>query len=181
MKLPVGLLQRAGPLPVVLGFTDGLLTALTLAAGRLTTAEQGVTAGLALRIAAGALASGAFVFFVARYAQLRGELIRAERQLNLTSHGRLAASTLGMVVLREGLFSAFISSVASFLGALVPLLVAAGFPHYRWVSIVAAETTLALLGGGLAHSLHGRPFSWAVGLVLGGGALSLIGAYLRIV
>ncbi len=181
MKFPIWIFERGSLLPAVLGFTDGLLTALTLAAGRLTTAERYVTVGLALRIAAGALASGAFVFFVARYAQLRAELIGAERQLNLTSHGQLAATMLGKVVLQVGLIAAFISSVASFLGALVPLLVAAGFPHHRWASIVAAEVTLALLGSGLAKSLHGRPFSWAIGLVLGGGALSLIGAYLRIV
>jgi predicted membrane protein (TIGR00267 family) len=168
-------------LPVVLGFSDGILTALTLAAGRLTSLGQTVSLSLALRIAAGALASGAFVFFVARYAELRRELIHAERQLSLTSHGQLAASHLGAAVLHEAVLSGLISSIAAFCGALVPLLVAALIPGYRWASIFAAVITLALLGSGLARVLHGGGLRWSVGLAAGGGALSLVGVYLKIV
>jgi predicted membrane protein (TIGR00267 family) len=181
MKLTDWLFRRERLLPLVLGFSDGILTALTLAAGRLTSREQPVTASLALRIAAGALASGAFVFFVARYSELRRELIRAERQLNLTSHGQLAASRLGAAVFREGLLAGLISSVAAFCGALVPLMVAALLPGYRWASIVAALVTLALLGIGLAHTVHGRMLRWSVGLVAGGVVLSIVGAYLKII
>ncbi len=181
MTKRTGLAGQASLLPSVLGFTDGILTALTLAAGHLTSAEQPVSLSLTLRVAAAALASGAFVFFVARYAELRGQLIRAERQLNLTSHGRLASGKLGAAVLQEGLMSALVSSFGSFCGALVPLLPAALAPHCRWASILAAEVALALLGSGLALVLHGRVIRWSMGLVLGGLALSLIGVYLRIV
>ncbi len=50
---------------------------------------------LAIRVATAALVSGGFVFFVAKYAELRGQLIQAEKELNLTSHGKLATTTLG--------------------------------------------------------------------------------------
>jgi predicted membrane protein (TIGR00267 family) len=169
-----------GLLPSVLGFTDGILTAITLAAGRLINPEQHMPIGLALRIATGALASGAFVFFVAQYAHLRRELIRAERQLNLLSHGRLASSKLGAAVLREGLLASAISSFAAFCGALVPLVAAALFPKYRGGSIVVALVALALLGTLLARVLHGGAIRWSVGLVLGGVVLSTIGALLKI-
>jgi predicted membrane protein (TIGR00267 family) len=172
---------RIGLLPGVLGFTDGILTALTLVAGRLTNAEHPVSLGLALRVAAAALVSGAFVFFVARYAELREELVDAERQLNLNSRGRFASGRLGAAVLREGLASSMVSSFASFCGALVPLLAGALFSHHRWASILAAEVALALLGGGLARAVHGGWVRWSAGLIFGGLILSAIGAYLKLV
>ncbi len=173
--------RRENLLPLVLGFSDGILTALTLAAGRLMTAGQPVSFSLGLRIAAGAFASGAFVFFVARYSELRRELIRAERQLNLTSHGQLATSHLGTQALQEALLSGLLSSLAAFCGALVPLLAAALVPAHGWVSIAAALVTLALLGVGLARAVHGRVIYWLLALMAGGAVLSVIGAYLKIV
>jgi predicted membrane protein (TIGR00267 family) len=181
MRSKGGLFGQDKLLPAVLGFSDGILTALTLAAGRLTSDGRPMTFSLALRLAMAALASGAFVFFVARYAELRRELIRAERQLNITTHGQLATSHLGKTVFWEGVAAAVISSLAAFLGALTPLTVAAVFPRHGWVSILTALVSLALLGVGLARVVHGRVLHWAVGLVLGGGVLSVIGAYLRIV
>jgi predicted membrane protein (TIGR00267 family) len=181
MKGADRLFRQENLLPVVLGFSDGILTALTLAAGRLTNPEHGVSFGLGLRISAGAFASGAFVFFVARYAELRGELIRAERQLNLTAHGRLAASRLGDAVLREATLSGLISSVAAFCGALVPLAAAALVPGYRWTSIGTALAALALLGVALAHVVHGSVVRWSVGLAAGGAALTIAGMHLKLI
>ena len=179
---PLGwLFRQENLLPLVLGFSDGILTALILAAGLLTEGKKTVTPGIAVRIATGALISGAFVFFVAHYAELRRELIRAERELSLMSHGKLAASHLGRAVLGEAIFSALISSVAAFLGALVPLGLAALVPAYRWVSIIAALVTLALLGIGLARAVHGSVLRWSIGLAAGGGVLCIIGTYLKIV
>jgi predicted membrane protein (TIGR00267 family) len=165
----------------VLGLSDGILTSLTLAAGLLTSGEQPITFSLTLRVALAALVSGAFVFFVGRYAELRGELVHAEFQLNLTSHGQLAASYLGKAASREALSFALISSVASFCGALVPLLPAAVFPTHRWASIITALVVLALLGIGLSRAVHGGWLRWTVGLVASGCTLSVIGAYLKIV
>lgn len=118
-------------LPIVLGLSDGVLTALTLATGSLVDGDRHIAMNMALRISASAFATGAFVFFVARYSQLRAQLVVAERQLNLTSHGRLASSKLGRTILREAIVAATLSSVSSFVGAMIPLLVAAPGPIPR--------------------------------------------------
>lgn len=168
-------------LPIVLGLSDGVLTALTLASGSLIDAQKHISMNMAVRISVSALASGAFVFFVARYSQLRAELVLAERQLNLTSHGRMASSMLGRAVFREATVSASISSVSSFVGAMIPLLVAALVPSHGWAALVAALITLALLGAGLAKVSQGSPLYWSSTLVAGGVLLSILGAELRIV
>jgi predicted membrane protein (TIGR00267 family) len=174
-------LRRDHLLPLVLGLSDGVLTALTLAAGSLVDSLRHMTFGLALRIAISALASSAFVFLVARYSQLRGELVNAERQLNLTSHGRLAASSLGQAIRREAIVAAILSSLASFMGALIPLVVAVLFPANSWVAIAVALMVLGLLGVGLAKTVFGNPLYWSGALVLGGIVLSVLGVRLRIV
>jgi predicted membrane protein (TIGR00267 family) len=168
-------------LPTVLGLSDGILNTLVLAAGRLTNSTDPVTLGLALRIATVAFFSGIFVFFVAKYAQLREELIRAERQLNLTSRGRFASGALGTAVRREAILAATISSIASFCGALVPLLAAALLPNYRGTAIIAALITLSVMGIALSRVLHGSAIRWPIGLVIGGALLTILGAYLRII
>lgn len=168
-------------LPVVLGLSDGVLTALTLATGSLVDPERHIAMSMAMRISASAFATGAFVFFVARYSQLRAELVVAERQLNLTSHGRLASSKLGRAVLREAIAAALLSSVSSFVGAMIPLLVAALVPSHGWAALAAALVTLALLGAGLAKVSLGSPLYWSSTLVAGGVLLSVLGAELRIV
>lgn len=168
-------------LPIVLGVSDGVLTALTLATGSLLDPDRHIAMSMALRISASAFATGAFVFFVARYSQLRAELVVAERQLNLTSHGRLASSKLGRVVLREAIVAASLSSVSSFVGAMIPLVVAALVPSHGWAALVAALVALALLGAGLAKVSFGSAWYWSSTLVAGGVVLSILGAQLRIV
>jgi predicted membrane protein (TIGR00267 family) len=123
MKAFRWLVGRRYRLDLVAGFCDGILTALTLASGKILDSNSSVTAGLALRVAAAAGISGAFTFFVAHYAELRGELFEAEKQLNLTTHGRLAKSRLGRAVLFESMIGASVASICSFWGALIPLTV----------------------------------------------------------
>lgn len=168
-------------LPIVLGVSDGVLTALILATGSLVDPRRHIAMNMALRISASALATGAFVFFVARYSQLRAELVVAERQLNLTSHGRLASSKLGRAVLSEAVVAASLSSLSSFVGAMIPLTVAALVPSHGWAALAAALVTLALLGAGLAKVSFGSPLYWSSTLVAGGVVLSILGAQLRIV
>ena len=181
MKKRWCLLRGPVLLPVVLGLADGILTALTLAAGELTERNNQMPANRALRIAVGALISGAFAFYVAHYSQLRGELVRAERQLNLLSHGRLASTRLGRSVLLDALWSAVISSSASFLGALVPLLTNVCLPAFRWGSVVTSISFLGVLGLALAHVVHGSYWRWCAALVAGGIILSAVGIRLHIV
>jgi predicted membrane protein (TIGR00267 family) len=167
-------------MPVVLGLSDGILTALTLSAGRLVNADQTLTFAFGARIAIASLASGAFVFFVSNYSRLRGELIHAETQLNLTSHGRFASSRLGWAVLREALGATVLSSAASFFGALIPLVTGALFQTLRWTAISVSLISLGILGLVLARSVHGRYWLWSISLVCGGIVILLIGLKLRI-
>jgi predicted membrane protein (TIGR00267 family) len=176
-----GLLHPKHRLDLVAGCCDGILTALTLAAGRLIDADAVMGIGLALRVAAAAAVSSAFMFFVAHYAQLRSELFEAERQLNLTTHGRLVRSRLGRSIVLDSVTGALAASICSFCGALLPLIVGVLMPIARWLAIATALVALAVLGWGLALTVHGRPLRWAGGLVLGGGALAYIGMRLRLI
>lgn len=169
-------------LPSVLGLTDGVLTAVTLAAGALVAPEgHPMSTRLAVRIALAALASSAFVFYVAQYSHLRDELVRLETQLSMTEHGKFAASHLGRQVAIEALFAAAVASTASFLGALIPLLLGASFHNFRWTAIVAAVGSLGVLGGVLARLVHGSFWRWPIVLMAGGVALSTLGIVLHIV
>jgi len=181
MKRLLRLQNRGLMLPIVLGLADGIMTSLTLTSGLLANSGRPVTFNLALRIAIGAFASGAFVFFVARYSDVRRQLIRAEQQLSLTARGKFAAGKLGNSALRESLVSSAMSSAASFCGALVPLLLAALVPSHRTTSFIASLSMLALLGAGLARLVHGISVRWIAGMILGGTALAILGAYLKIV
>lgn len=166
--------------PLVIGIADGILTALTLAAGRLLSAER-LGGGLALRIAVAAAVSSAFVFFIAEYSSLRAELVQFEKYLSLRQPGKLASTQLGRKALRRALLGALISAGSSFLGALVPLGCEAIFPKLRWLPLAIALSALALLGVSVGHSVHGRPWLWSLALVLAGILLSVLGAALRIV
>ena len=174
-----GISHRGGQIfPLVIGVTDGVLTALTLAAGRIFEQSQPLTVELALRISGASSLSGVFVFFTAEYIRLRGELVRSERQLNLTAGGRLATTRLGRAVLIETTTSAVVSSTCNFLGALIPLIAGTTF---SWLAIVVALLLLAVLGVGAARAIHGNPFVWALALVVAGGILTLAGIKFRIV
>jgi VIT1/CCC1 family predicted Fe2+/Mn2+ transporter len=108
------------------------------------------------------------------------ELVRAERQLNLLSHGRLASTHLGRAALRDAFAGALIVSSYSFLGALIPLMVSALLPRPTWLGITIAIGTLALLGIFLAKAVYGSPVRWALVLVVAGALLSFIGVKLEI-
>jgi|UniRef100_A0A7V6A4H4 predicted membrane protein (TIGR00267 family) len=168
-------------LDFVAGLSDGILTALILGGGPLLHADSSMSWSLSLRVAAAAAIAGAFIFFVAHYADLRSELIRAERQLNLLSHGRFATTQLGKAVLRESLVSAVIDSVCTFIGALIPLS-ASLIPHGpRWLGAAVGIGALAVLGFFLGRAAYGSPVRWAVALTLAGVLVAYIGMNLKIV
>jgi len=180
MKISAWLSQTEHRLDLVAGLCDGILTALILAAGKLLTGGDSVTVSLALRVAAAATLTGGFAFFVARYADLRSELVRAERQLNLMSHGRFASTRLGRAVLRDAWLGALIISICSFFGAMLPLMISAILPRPTWLGVAVAIGTLALLGIFLAKAVYGSPARWALVLAIAGALLSLIGVKLEI-
>jgi predicted membrane protein (TIGR00267 family) len=172
--------RREHTFALLIGVVDGILTALTLAAGRVVSASNPIDAALALRIPVASALSGAFVFFVAEYARIRGELVRAERQLNLTTHGRLATTQLGRAVLHETAGATVVSVVCNFLGASIPLITAAMIPGAPWLSIAVANVVLGALGLGIARAIYGSAIRWAVMLMLAGSLLTLVGIELRI-
>jgi predicted membrane protein (TIGR00267 family) len=168
-------------LDFVAGLSDGILTALILAGGTLLQAYSSMSWSLSLRVAAAAAITGAFIFFVAHYADLRSELVHAERQLNLLSHGRFATTQLGKAVLRESMVSAVINSVCTFIGALIRLS-ASMIPHGpTWLGAAVGIGALALLGFFLGRATYSNPVRWVVALTAAGVLVAYIGMKLKVV
>jgi VIT1/CCC1 family predicted Fe2+/Mn2+ transporter len=174
------LFKRAQLFPLVIGPVDGILTALTLAAGRILTPEQPIDISLALRIALAASLSGGFVFFVAEYSRLRGKLVHAAKYLNLASTGRLATSNLGQDVLREAALGTAIAAATGFGGALLPLILGAMFSGISWMTIAIAIAVLGLLGVAVSRAVDGNPIYWATALMVTGLLLSGAGVLLHV-
>ncbi len=169
-------------LDVVAGLIDGILNALTLAAGRLLhMSGQGTTFDLALRVSLAAGATTIFVFFVAHYAQLRLELVRHERELNLSVHGRLAATRLGRSVLIEASCKALLAAIFSLAGALFPLILCTLVPQPAWLGLAITVMALGVLGALLAKTFYGSPWIWSVALFVGGLVLTYLGMRLNLV
>lgn len=176
------LLRSENLFPAVIGLLDGVLTALTLAAGRiLSSSTSALTVSLALRIALGAAISGAFIFYVAEYARLRKEIVHAERHLSLRSRGHLAVTHLGRTIMKDAARGALVSCALNFLGALCPLLPAALYPRAPLIALIVALLALALLGAALARVVYGRSIAWAAALALAGLALLFVGIEIHIV
>ena len=167
-------------LDIVAGLIDGILNALTLAAGSLV-ADGGFTLAAGGKVAAVTACTTSFVFFVAHYAQLRSELVRSAQQLNLLSHGRLATTQLGRQILQEALLAAVVASVCGVVGSTIPLGLSLIVPHLPIVVIVLTISLLGALGWVLALSVFGSPSLWAVGLMVGGIVVTAIGVNLNII
>lgn len=178
---PTAWLRRPGVrLDVVAGIVDGILTALTITAAKILDGGGDVDLGLVARVSLAAGLTTVVAFFLAHYAQLRSGLNRAERQLNVLRHGRLANSDLGRKVLWEAIEGASVAAVCSVLGAFVPLIIAILLPSPPWLGCAASIAILGTLGGLLARSFEGSAAMWTVALALAGVAFTGIGAALRI-
>lgn len=165
---------------VVLGLTDGILTSLTLAAGRIIESQNGVSLSIGLRVATASALAGGVVFFTAELARRNHELVHAEQQLNLLSHGRLAATRLGHFVLIESSKATIVVIASNFFGALLPFLVSL-ISRLRWVPICFALILLGVLGMAIATVTYRSKVRWALSLVIAGSALVILGLWLRIV
>lgn len=82
------LLSPRGRLDIFAGFVDGILNALILAVGCILKSGDGADLGLLVLVALLRRGLRRF-FFIGHYAAMRVELVRAEQELNLLSHGRL--------------------------------------------------------------------------------------------
>lgn len=161
-------------LDVVAGLIDGILNALVLASGRLLKAGE-IDASLTVRVALATGLTTLFVFFMAHYAELRAELFRAEKELSVLAHGRLAASRLGRQAVRSAVGGAAVAAICGICGSSIPLLMCEWLPGPRWMGIAVAIGMLAALGALLAKSFRGSALFWAATLAGGGVALTVIG------
>ncbi len=173
--------DRRQAFAAVLGLTDGILNSLTLAAGRLIEPGKGFSLSLALRVGVASALAGGVVLFTAELAQRNYELVHAERQLNLASHGQLATTRLGRFVLIESSRAALTVILSNFVGALAPLLIGMTLRGYRWAPIAFAVLLLGGLGVLIAHVTYRNKVWWGVGLMVAGLALSALGVWLHIV
>lgn len=164
----------------MLGVADGILNALTLASASFLSRDGAITVGLAFRVAIAAFATAAFVFFVAQYADYRGQLVTAARHLSLHSSRRLTHTALGSAIARDALVATLITGCASFPGALVPLLIAAFLPAASWVAVPVAVSMLGALGAIVAGVIDGSRVRWALVLSLGGVLMTAVGYQLQI-
>ena len=179
MKLTRLLTAPESRLDLIAGLIDGILTALAFAAGRLI-AGAGATFDLAVRVAIATGLANAFVFFFAHYAELRADLVGYERQLNLVSHGKLAASRLGRRALQQSFSSGATAAVWTIVGAMVALTVCIWFPRPRWGGPLIDILLLGALGMLLARNLHGSMWKWAISLMAGGVVLTAAGVELHV-
>lgn len=179
MTSGVRLWLRRFLLPLSLGIADGIINALTLASASVLHGS-GLTLSLALRVAAVALISSVFTVFVAEYGQLRADLARAERELSFTRSGRLAAGHLGRQVAREAALASAVASGASFIGALIPLVVGAVIATYSWSALIVSVGALGGLGGALATAVGGRRSRWIIAMMVMGLAVAAVGTALDI-
>lgn len=174
MKLRAWLGNPRTRLDVVAGLVDGILNALTLAAGRLLKSPT-PDVGLIVRVSIATGLTTLFVFFMAHYAELRAELVRAEKELNLLSHGRLASSRLGRQAMAAAAAGASLAAACGLVGSAAAFLICAYTPGPTWAGLVAAILVVGALGSLLARSFHGAPWFWAIAAMAGGAALTWVG------
>lgn len=179
MKLKAWLQDPRNRLDIVAGLIDGILNALTLASAKLLT-QGGMSFLLIGKVGVIGACTTSFVFFVAHYAQLRSELVRSARELNLLSHGRLVTTRLGKQILWESLSGAALASVCGVIGSAIPLAIGLSVPELPFLGIVLAIALLGILGWVLALGVFGSPALWAISLMLGGVAVTVIGMKLDI-
>jgi VIT1/CCC1 family predicted Fe2+/Mn2+ transporter len=168
-------------LPPILGVSDGILNALTLAAGAILRGSgDGLDVTLALRVGAAAFVTAAFTMFVAYYSERRSHLVRAAKQLNILEPRTLAATNLGRAVLIETGVATATAAFASLIGAVVPLLLGILLPTPAWVTLVITVGFLGALGWAIGASLSARRTLWCLAMLLGGTIVTLVGAALDI-
>lgn len=167
--------------PVALGLSDGILNALILAAAAIFRGTNGLSVSLALRVAAVASLPALFTVFISDYAYLRADLSRAEHELNITKAGRLASSNLGRRLTWQAASAAIEAAIASFVGALVPLLTALLLPHDPWLVIIATMIIVGLLGAVLARVVGGKEVTWFIVSLVAGAVIVVLGVKLNIV
>ena len=181
MMLPAYVISSRMRLDIVAGLVDGILNALILAAGRIVGHGDAPDFGLVARVSIATGLTTVLVFFLAHYAELRAELVRAERELNLLTHGQLATSRLGRKALRSAAAAALVAAACGIVGATVSLVLCIWLPGPPWVGLIAIFVLLGLLGALLAKSFYGSAIVWGISVASCGVILAIAGVKIGIV
>ncbi len=151
--------------PLVLGLTDGIITALMIATAELLSSAEPHLA-LYLRIAVGSAAVGAISFFMADYSSMKQDLMRLSKKVNPNTPENLLGTKLEFAILRDSATRTAISAFAGFVGALIPLLPSLIFVSEHLVTLAIADASLAILGLNIARIQSGSYIFWS--LLMGG-------------
>lgn len=172
---------REALLPAALGFADGILNALTLTAGNLIQQNsQGVSLGLALRVACVAFVTAGFAMLVGEFTSARATLRHSAKQLTMGTERGLFGTKLATEVVWRSLRQSGVASVTSGVGALAPLMLASEVPGPHWIAAAVAVAALGALGAMLGSISLGSPQRWAALMLCGGVIVTFIGAALNI-
>lgn len=166
--------------PIILGLTDGIVTALMIATNEILSATT-PEFSLYIRIALGSASVGAVSFFLADYSTLKQDLVRLSKIVSPNIPFRLVDTQLGRRIVRESILKTLLSALAGFGGALIPLALSTVFVTNYWVSLVGADLSLALLGVLVAKVQAGNYFFWPPLLASVGVAMMFIGRFINIV
>lgn len=166
--------------PITIGLSDGIITALMLVAGDILRGDH-IFLSLALRVAYGSSFVGTFSYFIAQYSELRGELSRTSRQLNLRSPSYLIKSKIGRDIIVESVAGAASAGFFGFVGALIPLVTSVAIPADPIVAIASAEASLAVLGLGIGKAVRGNYFFWVIMMFIIGIVVAWAGDFLYLV
>lgn len=166
--------------PITIGLSDGIITALMLVSGDILRGDH-ILLGLALRVAYGSSFVGTFSYFIAQYSELRGELSRTSRQLNLKSPSYLIRSKLGRDIIVESVTGAAAAGFFGFVGALIPLITNVVDPMDPILSLISAEASLAVLGIGIGKAVRGNYVFWVIMMFVIGIVVAWAGNYLYLV
>lgn len=166
--------------PVILGLTDGIITALMIATNEILVATT-AQFGLFMRIALGSAAVGAVSFFMADYSTLKQDLVRLSKIVNPGTPLELLETQLGRRIVRESILKTLLSALSGFAGALIPLLPSELFVSNFWASLIIADLSLALLGVLVAKVQSGNYFFWPPLLASIGVVMMFIGKFVNIV
>ncbi len=166
--------------PVILGLTDGIVTALMIATNEILTVTV-PEFNLYIRIALGSASVGAVSFFMADYSSLKQELVRLSKIVNPNTPFELLETQLGRRIVSESVEKTLLSALAGFGGALIPLALSSVFITQYWVSLLGADLSLALLGVLVARVQSGNYFFWPPLLASVGVVMMFIGRFVNIV
>lgn len=180
MNIIAWFFKRDQLVPLLNGICYGLLTALAFAGGELFHGQKSIDFSLALHIAIATPFVSSFVAFIVNYTQERNELIRWEKQLNITSSGRLAATKLGKEVLLDVIKKTLLTFVFTFLGTLCTLSIIIFLPKNPLLIISFIVLLLGFLGNALSHIIYGNAIRWTVGFIIAGLLITYIGIILHI-